>query len=1649
MAVSAQMRAQVSQLYVAMFGRAPDGEGLGFWVQQLSNGQSLTSVADTMFAVSAARAYYPSFMTNSEMVTSFYTKVLGRTPDAEGLAFWTAKLNATGATPGSVINQLITAVTTYAGTDAAGVASKALFMNKATVAQTYGESNGTVAGATTILGGVTSDTASVATATALVTAGSNGAVTTVLTTGVDTLTGTSSDDIFKASILNNANTLQSGDVLSGGAGNDSLKADIGNSQAFAISAETSGIETVAIRAQAVAVDSNNNNMTDATGVTNTATTASYSNQVQIDAQRMQGVTQWESNNSRADVVIEDVRILDTQITKDITIAMVETDPGHVDFGVYFDQYSLRSQSNTSSVLTLQLMDTRSNAAGTGPLKDNPYSGFAFYLTAAGSTTPKLITVSSKAIDDALTYADLLTAIKAAVAAVPDLASFTVALGSNFTVSDTLGTIQTGQTITLTSNAGGTVSATGTGTGWVATGTVPASSGLHTNISTAITNTSDLVTSKIILDDVGRGSTGGDLVVGGLSVGDTSTSLGVQRFEIEVRDNSKLETINSTNNTLREVTIKSGVTTSSSFAYQTTVKDAGNLTVNGVSGTNGANVTNGGVVDGQLAGQNAPLPGSAAQTARNYGFSDVRLIDASEFKGKLAFSAEVTQASVAKYLNLKDIAALPAGDNVAFTYTGGLNDDTMFIHLDGTAAGSRNTIKAGREDFTFTANGGAGDDAITLTVVDKNLIGGTEAWYTNQQLNKNIFVNGGDGNDTIRTPGAGDVIIDGGAGNDTIYTDNTGTQAGSALAGSGNVAAAAAYTAASAAELAAAITAATAANATDATVTTAAVTRLTTLDADPATAVGQLDAAVIAAITAAAAAGPGAITAAQAAALNTAYGTAVAGNVTAAELAAGDALLAGYLTTARAADAVAKAADITAATHLALLNATQTGVLNSTLAINSIPDATKAAAPANLLALVAAVPVGTTVANVAAATAAAVANGSITAADKVAIDAASVVANPADAVDAAEFAAMTALITPLQTAAAAAQALATTGGTATQVANLTALQSAIVVSTADAAVATATAAAVANGSITAANKIAIDAASIAAGAGNVDATELAGVTAILAPLLATANVANAAANTALTNAVTANAAAVNTAADSAAGNPAAGNGVVAAPVDAIGSTEAAANAALAATAATAAATALTTASTQVANLASLKAAIVVGTLDHNVGIATQAAVANLSITAAQKVAIDAAGVAGAAGVDLGEKGAVDVLIDGYVVTANAARAINAILATDTAAIANITATASAAATAAAALTTAGAATLAVSAQKGTYVFNTANQLNVSTATTAGYNLAVNDERNGADLKSDASNSYNLYQSQLTVNFKGIAKTVTVNSTDYKTSDLQVNQAIKDAINNDAVLSKLLVATDGPANTLVVTSLIDGVLSTADLVVSVAVPAIGILTTADVTALATAYGLTGVVTETTVLAAMATAKIAFDTKADYIDQLAETGAGAGNAVISGGNSVSSSDNTVTGGAGNDVIVLGTTVGLNALTSSNEKVVFASGFGNDTIVNFAATGMGMDTLDLTALKGSGAVTFNSLSLDKSIVVALETATVNDTTAKIAALFTDSATAMNHVYIAYDAHNVGKVYMVADAAGTGTGSVTASLVGMIDLADTGFASLTAANFA
>ena len=108
-----------------------------------------------------------------------------------------------------------------------------------------------------------------------------------------------------------------------------------------------------------------------------------------------------------------------------------------------------------SVLTLRLMDTVSQAVGTGPLRENQFDGFSFLLNG------NPIVVRSRAINTARSYADLRSAIEDAINALkpttPTLAMFVVTLGANYTVFDTLsGLPVVGQSILLTDTGGGII-----------------------------------------------------------------------------------------------------------------------------------------------------------------------------------------------------------------------------------------------------------------------------------------------------------------------------------------------------------------------------------------------------------------------------------------------------------------------------------------------------------------------------------------------------------------------------------------------------------------------------------------------------------------------------------------------------------------------------------------------------------------------------------------------------------------------------------------------------------------------------------------------------------------------------------------------------------------------------------------------------------------------------------------------------------------------------------------------------------------------------------------------------------------------------------------------------------------------------------------
>ncbi len=81
----------LSQIYVAAFRRAPESEGINYWTQEVAT-RGIDEVAEIIFSLDIVKAIYPASMSASQFVTAIYTNVFDRSPDPEGLNYWTQQL---------------------------------------------------------------------------------------------------------------------------------------------------------------------------------------------------------------------------------------------------------------------------------------------------------------------------------------------------------------------------------------------------------------------------------------------------------------------------------------------------------------------------------------------------------------------------------------------------------------------------------------------------------------------------------------------------------------------------------------------------------------------------------------------------------------------------------------------------------------------------------------------------------------------------------------------------------------------------------------------------------------------------------------------------------------------------------------------------------------------------------------------------------------------------------------------------------------------------------------------------------------------------------------------------------------------------------------------------------------------------------------------------------------------------------------------------------------------------------------------------------------------------------------------------------------------------------------------------------------------
>lgn len=597
-----------------------------------------------------------------------------------------------------------------------------------------------------------------------------------LTTGDDQIIGTSGNDYFYAKL----GQLNTNDEIFGQGGYDTLQAVIGNSpDGIAIQPTIFGMEKVIFQAQT----------TGAGGGTNAV--SGSANKVTIDAGNISGdilnpngtvadhgMEFLQNLNSRASLVVEDVRVF----SDEMTISWKNADAGlNVDYEVYFDnQYLATEGTRQTGTLELKLMDVKNAQLAGNPLTDQPFDSFAFNFVPTGGASA-VITLTFREADRALysgataDYDSLLQAFQNAladyVAANSQYAdTFTITLGDSFTgVAGTSGTSDFWQSnlgeLIVISTKGGTINApaTDTNVGWgVSSGRVPSTGGIAWGVEDASTASCPLIVTDIHLDNVGRvkwvgnadclpdhaifGSEAGDMIVGAMGDGG-----GIERFNVTVESGSWLSSLASTNNTLRLVQVQDGSKGQLFIGEQIAQDNLSGAQIDNLWGPSSWNVK--------------PLLLSTD------GLEDVKQFDASLLDGNANIGASITSASHAKYfaqLTPGQVSA-PLGD---FDYTFGNQADILNMDVNSGVASNNhfkmNINMGGGEDLVNFTYSGALTDNQLLNMRAKLLQLNQAGDVTSTNMDGQVNIDTGAGNDKVWSWGDGVVNVNAGADNDAVY-----------------------------------------------------------------------------------------------------------------------------------------------------------------------------------------------------------------------------------------------------------------------------------------------------------------------------------------------------------------------------------------------------------------------------------------------------------------------------------------------------------------------------------------------------------------------------------------------------------------------------------------------------------------------------------------------------------------------------------------------------------------------------------------------------------------------------------------------------------------------------------------------------------------
>ena len=124
---------RLTQLYVAIYNRAPDVVDFRLWLNSLQNGNTLQNIADTMLRSPEGIARYPDWQSNLDFAGHVYATAFGAGIDPAALQAWGAAL--ADQSRGTVLLKIL--ADTLATTDSARKPGRDIFNGKVGVGMTY------------------------------------------------------------------------------------------------------------------------------------------------------------------------------------------------------------------------------------------------------------------------------------------------------------------------------------------------------------------------------------------------------------------------------------------------------------------------------------------------------------------------------------------------------------------------------------------------------------------------------------------------------------------------------------------------------------------------------------------------------------------------------------------------------------------------------------------------------------------------------------------------------------------------------------------------------------------------------------------------------------------------------------------------------------------------------------------------------------------------------------------------------------------------------------------------------------------------------------------------------------------------------------------------------------------------------------------------------------------------------------------------------------------------------------------------------------------------------------------------------------------------------------------------------------------------